>query len=86
MTYTNKPINIERERERQNLNNNYQNSGFGSSPEVEKILNQRDRQKYLEELSELESELASVHRRIFYAALNLLIIDPAATAGLVWYL
>ncbi|MCE8163140.1 MAG: hypothetical protein I3273_03145 [Candidatus Moeniiplasma glomeromycotorum] len=29
--------------------------------------------------------MASAQRRIFYAALNLLIIDPVATAGLAWY-
>ena len=33
--------------------------------EIEKILKDRDRKRYLEELSELESKLASCHSRIF---------------------
>ena len=54
--------------------------------EIEKILKDRDRKRYLEELSELENKLASCHSRIFWVALNLLIIEPAITAGMVYYL
>ena len=53
--------------------------------ELQIELNRRDRKRYLEELSELESNLASYHSRIFWTTLNLLIVEPAVTAGITYY-
>ena len=53
--------------------------------ELQIELNRRDKKRYLEELSELENKLASCHSRIFWIVLNLLIIEPAITAGAGYY-
>jgi len=48
-------------------------------------LNRRDRKNYERELSELQSSLVSAQSGIFWTALSLLIIEPAITAGMVYY-
>ena len=53
--------------------------------DLQSELNKRDKRRYLEELNELESSLASTQRSIFWVTLNLLIIEPAITAGTAYY-
>lgn len=58
---------------------------YKQEKETERLLKRRERERYSEELSELEHSLASARNGIFWAAVNLLVIEPIITFATWWY-